>query len=109
MTRTKSKPVSELAEELRDLVTAYVRQETIEPAKQLGRNFGLSLAAGFVLGTAFVLLVIAVIRFAQTELFEAGADEWSSAAPYLIGFVVAIAVVVFSLTMVRGSARGSSR
>lgn len=109
MARTRTKPVAELVEELRDLVTAYVKQETVEPAKRLGRNFGLSLGAGLLMGTGFILLVLAVIRFSQVELFEPVPDSWESVYPYLIGLGTAIAVVVFSLMMVRKPAKGPNR
>lgn len=102
----RHRPVAELAEELRDLVTDYVKQETIEPAKRLGKNFGFSIAAGVLLGGGFVLLLVGVLRLAQTELFDnPPAGDWTSVFPYVITLVVAIAVVLIAVSMMRGSSR----
>jgi hypothetical protein len=46
------KELPQLVTELVDMSKAYLRQETIEPAKALGRFAGLGLAAGFAFAIA---------------------------------------------------------
>jgi hypothetical protein len=106
--------VTQLAEELKDLVVDYVKQETVEPAKQLGWNFGYSLLAGILLGNGFVLLMLAVVRAAQTELVarvapEAGIGSYWSLLPYGIAFVVGLVVVVVAFTLVQRSRTAALR
>lgn len=46
------KELPQLLTELVDMSKAYLRQETIEPAKELGRFAGIGLAAGAVFAIA---------------------------------------------------------
>ena len=46
------KELPQLVTELLDMSKAYLRQETIEPAKALGRFAGISLVAGVVFAIA---------------------------------------------------------
>lgn len=46
------KELPELVTELVDMSKTYLRQETVEPAKALGRFAGFGLAAGFVFAIA---------------------------------------------------------
>ena len=106
--------VTQLAEELKDLVADYVKQETVEPAKQLGWNFGYSLLAGILLGNGFVLLMLAVVRAAQTELVarvapDAGIGSYWSLLPYGIAFVVGLVVVIVAFALVQRSRTAASR
>ena len=41
--------------ELKDLVVAYAKQETIEPLKGMGRYVGFGLAGALLMGTGVVL------------------------------------------------------
>lgn len=50
------KEIPELAGELLDLSKEYLRQETIEPAKRLGRMAGLGMAAGALFGVGSLFL-----------------------------------------------------
>jgi hypothetical protein len=73
------------------LVIAYVKQETLDPIKQMGRfvAFGVVGSVAIALGTGMLLL--AALRVLQTET---GAFHGNlSWLPYLIVAVLALAVV----------------
>lgn len=74
------------ARELWGLVVAYVRQETVDPIKGLGRFVGYGLAGSLAVGVGGILLVVALLRLLQTG---SALDGNLSAIPYLITFVVA--------------------
>ena len=73
------------------LVIAYVKQETLDPLKQLGRFvlFGVTGSLAIAVGT--VLLLVAALRVLQTET---GAFHGNlSWLPYLIVAFLAMAVM----------------
>ncbi|HSO95724.1 MAG TPA: hypothetical protein VLV81_06755 [Acidimicrobiia bacterium] len=80
----------QLVLELRDLIVAYVRQETIVPIKNLGRYILFGLAGALLLGLGVVLLAVGVLRLLQTETGSTFHGDWSW-APYGIVFVVLLA------------------
>jgi hypothetical protein len=77
--------------ELKDLVVAYAKQETLEPLKGLGRWVGFGLLGGFLLATGIFFLSMAALRALQTQTGDAFAD-WRSFLPYLI--VVTVLVIL---------------
>ena len=79
-------PLPQIVLELRDLVVAYFRQETIVPLKSLGRYVLFGLAGALLLGTGFVLLGVGALRLLQTETGSTFRGDWSW-APYGIVFV----------------------
>jgi hypothetical protein len=73
------------------LVIAYLKQETLDPLKQMGRfvAFGIVGSVAIALGTGMLLL--AALRVLQTET---GAFHGNlSWLPYLIVAVLALAVI----------------
>jgi hypothetical protein len=72
--------------ELRDLVVAYFRQETIVPLQRLGRYVGFGVAGALLLGTGVILLAVGALRLLQTETGSTFHGNWSW-APYGIVFV----------------------
>jgi uncharacterized protein (DUF849 family) len=54
--------IPELVGEFVDLAKQYVREQTLEPAKKLGRLAGFSLAAALIFVLAAVFLAIAGMR-----------------------------------------------
>jgi uncharacterized membrane protein YidH (DUF202 family) len=75
--------------ELWSLVLAYFRQETVEPVRNLGRFVLFGVAGSLVLAVGVGLLMLAALRFFQTETgttFQ-GNLSW---VPYIIMFVVAL-------------------
>ena len=75
--------------ELWRLVLAYFRQETVEPVRNLGRFVAFGVAGSLVLGMGVSLLMLAVLRFFQTETGSTftGHLSW---IPYVIMMVVAL-------------------
>ena len=75
--------------ELWRLVLAYFRQETVEPVRDLGRFVAFGVAGSLVLGLGVGLLLLATLRFFQTETGSTftGHLSW---VPYLIMLIVAL-------------------
>jgi hypothetical protein len=98
------KSVPALAAELWDLVRAYLKQETVEPMKGLGRYVAWGLAGSVVLAVGLVLLLLGGLRALQTQTGTMFTGNWSW-APYLIA--LAGAGIVLAL-VARGMAKRSS-
>jgi hypothetical protein len=75
--------------ELWRLVLAYFRQETVEPVRNLGRFVAFGVAGSLVLGMGLALLVLATLRFFQTETGSTftGHLSW---VPYVIMLLVSL-------------------
>jgi lysylphosphatidylglycerol synthetase-like protein (DUF2156 family) len=71
------------ATDLWQLVVAYVKQETLEPIKGVGRYVAFGLAGSLVLATGLVLLFLGALRLLQDETGTTftGNLSW---LPYLI-------------------------
>lgn len=78
-----------------DLAVAYVKQETVEPLRGIGRFLGFGIAAMVFFGAASVLLLLAVLRALQNETGEhfTGSLTW---VPYMLTFVVAVIIAAFA-------------
>ncbi len=62
--------IPQLVTELYDMAKEYLRQETIEPAKKLGRQAGMGIGGAMVMATGAFLLVLGAyfgIRMALPE------------------------------------------
>lgn len=80
-----------LGRDLITLVIQYVKQETIDPIRGLGRFLGFALAAMVVGGLGVILVVLGVIRLLQAE--TGAFDGHLSFLPYVIAMVLALAVI----------------
>jgi uncharacterized membrane protein YidH (DUF202 family) len=98
--RPKEKSISNLAAELWDLVLAYAKQETIEPAKGLGRFVARGVIGSVLLGIGTILLVLAVLRLLQDETGTVF-DGNLSMVPYVLTLLLCAGVVVAALSAVR--------
>ncbi len=74
---SNAKEIPELVGELVDLSKEYLRQETVEPAKRLGRAAGLGFLAGLLLSLGALLLSVALLRFVIDLL--PSSELWSAA------------------------------
>jgi hypothetical protein len=82
-----------LFSEFKDLAKEYLLQETVEPAKALGRFAGMSLGAAFLWATAILLLSVAGIR-ALISVLPDGA-YWEALGYFI--WVVVLGVLAFVL------------
>jgi len=90
------------------LVIDYVKQETLDPIKGLGRYLLFGVAGSVALAIGLVILAIALLRLLQGETGGTFAGNWSW-APYLICTVVVVAVAAAAvLAVARGRGRASS-
>jgi hypothetical protein len=97
-----------LAVELKDLVVAYAKQETLEPIKGLGRFIAFGVAGSILLAVGLVLLVLALLRGLQTELADTFDGNFSF-APYLITLVVCGVVVALAARAIGAAKRKGAR
>ena len=84
----------QLVLELKDLVVAYFKQETLVPLQQLGRYLAFGVAGSLLLGTGVMLLALGCLRLLQTETGTTFTGDWSW-VPYVIvfaGLVIGAAV-----------------
>ncbi len=79
----------ELISESLDLSKQYLKQETVEPAKRLGKAAGFGFAAAMLFGIAALLGGIAVNRWIIRALPDGRA--WSGLA-YVVSAVVLVAI-----------------
>ncbi|HWW45220.1 MAG TPA: hypothetical protein VN180_09130 [Acidimicrobiia bacterium] len=89
--------------ELRDLVLAYIRQETLVPLRSLGRYILFGIGGALLLGTGVLLLSVGVLRLLQAETGSTFQGDWSW-APY--GIVV---VTLFAGAAITWTARGARK
>ncbi len=87
------KEIPELIQESVDISKQYLRQETVEPAKRLGKAFGLGFAAAAVFSVTALLGGIAVNRWIIRALPEGGtvteSRNWSG-----LGYVISAVVLL---------------
>ena len=92
---TPSRPsLPQLVLELRDLLVAYFKQETLLPLQQLGRYLAFGIAGSLLMGTGVMLVALGCLRLLQTETGSTFTGDWSW-VPYVIvfaGLVVGAAI-----------------
>ena len=105
--RSANKGLPTLAVELKELIVAYAKQETVDPIKSLGRFVALGVGGSILLAAGLVLLVLSALRALQTETGDRFTGDWSF-APYFITFVGCVVVAVLSRRAI-GAAKRRSR
>ncbi len=105
--QSDSHDMSVMVTELRHLVVAYLKQETIEPIKGLGRFVAFGAAGMTVLAGGLVLLLVAGLRAMQTEggsIFT-GHLSW---VPYgVCAFAAMVVLGAAGAAVVMGWSRGA--
>lgn len=99
-----AKPLPDLLSELWEMIGTYVRQETVEPIRAVGRFVAFGTLGALLVGTGVVLLAVGVLRVLQGETggtFD-GNLTW---APYGIVFAVLVVGGVLSLAAIGGRGR----
>jgi hypothetical protein len=87
------------------LVVDYVKQETLQPLKGLGRFIVFGVAGSVVLAIGLVIVAVGLLRVLQAETGSTFAGNWSW-VPYLICLgAVAVVAVVAVLAVKRGQGR----
>jgi hypothetical protein len=90
------KPIPQVVSELKDLATAYAKQETIDPLRGLGRFLGWGVGGSVMLGIGVVLMILAGLRALQTQTDATftGSLTW---LPYLITVVVGLLLMALAV------------
>ncbi|MEO9181034.1 MAG: hypothetical protein ABI298_05225 [Acidimicrobiales bacterium] len=83
--------------EIKDLAVKYIKEETIQPVKDLGRFVAWGTAGSLLVGFGCTLVLFGSLRFLQ-EQFKV-LDGTLSFIPYLI--VAALAAIMIAFTIWR--------
>jgi len=86
----------ETISELKELVIAYAKQETVEPLKGLGRYAAWGVAGALLIGTGVMFLAIGTLRALQGDLGGPHFSGNMSWAPYAIVVVGSAAIAALS-------------
>jgi len=101
-----SKSLATLIQELRELIVAYVKQETVEPIRNLGRFLAFGVAGSAAIGVGVSLLLLGGLRLLQTETGDAFEGNWSW-VPYLTVLAAAGVVIALALAARARSTKGA--
>jgi hypothetical protein len=74
------------------LTVDYLKQETVEPLRGLGRFLYMGIAGSFCLAFGILLILLGVLRLLQTETGTALTGDWSW-VPYAAVVVLGLAVI----------------
>jgi hypothetical protein len=74
------------------LTVDYLKQETIEPLRGLGRFLYMGIAGSFFLAGGILLVLVGVLRLLQTETGTALTGDWSW-VPYAVVIVLGVMVI----------------
>jgi hypothetical protein len=96
----------QLVLELRDLVVAYFKQETLVPLKDLGRYAAFGIGGALLLGFGALFLAVGALRALQTETGDTFTGDWTW-VPYVI-VVIALFAGAGIVWMARGSRNGAT-
>ena len=92
------------SQEVVKLVVDYIKQETLDPVKGLGRYIVFGVAGSVALSIGLAILAVGFLRFLQTETGSTftGNLSW---VPYVICTVV---VVLIAFVAVKAVSRGQT-
>lgn len=100
MATSDAKRTTDTIADLKDLVIAYAKQETVEPLRGLGRYLGYGIGGALLVALGVVFLGMAGLRALQTETGTTFTGNWSF-APYFIvlaGLAIIIALLARAIT-----------
>jgi hypothetical protein len=92
------KPPQQQIRELRELVIAYFKQETLDPLKGLARYVGFGVLGATLIGAGVSFLAIGGLRALQTQTGTTFHGNWSW-APY--GITIAGLLIIAGLALTR--------
>jgi hypothetical protein len=87
------------ASEFKDLLLAYVRQETLDPLKALGRFLAWGAIGAVLLSVGALFVALGIVRAVQTEAGVHLSGDWSW-VPYFGGVLFALIVVGLAATRI---------
>ncbi|MDQ3979564.1 MAG: hypothetical protein M3314_08440 [Actinomycetota bacterium] len=79
------------AQDLWQLIVGYVKQETVDPVRGVGRFLAFGLAGSALLGLGFVIVFLGLLRLLQDETGDAFRGHLKF-VPYLITLAASGAV-----------------
>ena len=91
------------AEDLKDLVVAYAKQETLDPIKQSARYVRFGVGGALVIAVGVAFLAIGTLRLLQTET---GLDNNLSLLVYLAVLVLLAAGAALAASAARRKPAG---
>jgi hypothetical protein len=86
------KSITEIFQELFDLLKAYAQQETVDPLKALGTYLAWGALGSLLIAAGVFFVALSALRALQTETGTTFAGNWSW-VPYLIVAVGLMAVI----------------
>jgi membrane protein implicated in regulation of membrane protease activity len=94
------KTPQEQLRELKELLIAYFKQETLDPLKGLARYVGFGLLGALLMGTGIFFVAMGLLRALQTQTGTALTGNWSW-VPYLITMFGLLLVAFFAIWRAR--------
>lgn len=89
------------ATELRDLLVRYLKEETLDPFKSIGRYLAFGMLGSLFVGFGAFLMLLGALRYLQWQFpFLDGSESW---LPYLIVSLLALGGIVATVTRIRRS------
>jgi hypothetical protein len=88
--------------ELIEFVRAYVKQETVDPLRGVGRWIAYGAAGAFCLGLGLVIVLLGVLRLIEEEWDRASSGSLSWLA-YLATLLIAVAILALTLMRIKKS------
>lgn len=102
MATSDAKRTTDTIAELKEMVVAYAKQETIEPLKGLGRYLGYGLGGSILVALGLVLLGMAGLRALQTETGTTFTGNWSFAPYFIVLAGLAVIIALLARAIVGG-------
>jgi Putative Actinobacterial Holin-X, holin superfamily III len=106
--RQDTKSIQVLVREFFELAVAYLKQETLDPLKALGRFVAFGLAGAICLSTGAVLVGVGGLRALQRETNLHWTGDWSW-LPYLIVVLFCLIVAGLAVSRIGKLPRGQAR
>ena len=101
-----SKSISEIVQDLWDLLVAYARQETIDPLRNIGRYLAFGVGGMIVVTLGVFLLGLSGLRALQTQTGDVFAGFWSW-VPYVIVAIALSGLVALAISRIGKGGVGS--